>query len=59
VVDRDGALTGIISADDMIQLISEEMRELAKTIVVEQRHEKNMARMSYAAGPGLGGPLPL
>ncbi len=59
VVDSDGALTGIISADDMIGLIAEEMKELSKMIAVEQRHEKNTVRMSYVAGPGLGGPLPL
>jgi CBS domain-containing protein len=59
VVDADGALTSIISADDIIELIAEEMRELSKMIAVEQRHERNTVRMSYAAGPGLGGPLPL
>jgi CBS domain-containing protein len=59
VVDREGALTGIVTADDMIELIAEEMKELAKMIAVEQRREKNMVRMSYVSGPGLAGPLPL
>lgn len=59
VVDSDGVLTGIISADDLIELIAGEMKELGKMIAVEQRHERNLTSMSYAAGPGLGGPLPL
>jgi CBS domain-containing protein len=59
VVDREGTLTGILSADDMIRLIAEEMKELAKMIAVEQRHERNIVRMSHVTSPGLGGPLPL
>jgi predicted transcriptional regulator len=59
VVDRDGALTGIVSADDMIEYIAEEMKELAKMIAVELRYERNTVRMSYAAGVGLEGNLPI
>lgn len=59
VVNGDGALVGIVSADDMIELIAEEMKELAKMISVEQRHEKILLRMSYAAGPGISAPFPL
>ncbi len=59
VVDREGALTGIVSADDMIQLIAEEIKELAKMITVERRHESNMVNMSHVAGPYMGGLLPL
>lgn len=59
VVDREGVLTGIVSADDMIQLIAEEMKDLAKMIAVEQRNERNIVRMSHVTGPGVGGPLPL
>lgn len=59
VVNRSGSLVGIVSADDMIELIAQEMKELAKMISVEQRHEKNLLRMNYAAGPGVPGPFPL
>jgi CBS domain-containing protein len=59
VLNRDGALVGIVSADDLIGLIAEEMKELAKMIAVEQHHEKTLLRMSYAAGPGLSGTFPL
>jgi CBS domain-containing protein len=40
VVDRDGRLAGIISLDDLIQLLAEEMGELAKVIAREQAHEE-------------------
>ena len=40
VVDRDGSLIGIISLDDLIQLLAEEMGELAKIISREQAHEE-------------------
>ena len=36
VVDRTGGLVGIISVDDLIQLLSDEMSELAKLISREQ-----------------------
>src|SRR5579871_6107032 len=36
VVDRAGGLVGIISVDDLVQLLSEEMSELAKLISREQ-----------------------
>jgi len=39
VVDRKGGLVGIISLDDLIQLLAEEMSELAKVIVREQARE--------------------
>jgi len=39
VVDRRGGLVGIISLDDLIQLLAEEMGELAKLIAREQAHE--------------------
>jgi len=40
VVDQDGALMGIISLDDLIQLLAEEMSELGKLIAREQAHEE-------------------
>ena len=39
VVDRDGALIGIVSVDDMLDLLAEELSELAKLISREQKHE--------------------
>jgi CBS domain-containing protein len=39
VVDRHGGLVGIISVDDLIQLLSEEMSALAKLISREQTRE--------------------
>lgn len=39
VVDQQGALAGIVSVDDLIQLLAEEMNELAKLITREQTQE--------------------
>ena len=39
VVTRQGDLVGIVSIDDLIQLLAEEMTELAKLISREQRKE--------------------
>lgn len=39
VVSQQGALTGIVSVDDLIQLLAEEMSELSKLISREQRKE--------------------
>jgi CBS domain-containing protein len=39
VVDLKGGLVGIISLDNLIQLLAEEMSELAKVIVREQARE--------------------
>jgi len=44
VVDLTGGLIGIISLDDLIQLLAEEMSELAKVIVREQARETAMSR---------------
>lgn len=44
VVDSSGALLGIISLDDLIQLLGEEMSELAKVIVREQAREVLVSR---------------
>jgi len=44
VVDGDGGLVGIISLDDLIQLLAEEMGELAKLIAQEQVHEAKIRR---------------
>jgi len=38
-VDSAGGLVGIISLDDLIQLLAEEMSELGKVIVREQARE--------------------
>jgi CBS domain-containing protein len=39
VIDREGGLVGIIAVDDLIQLLSREMNELAKLISREQARE--------------------
>lgn len=44
VVNKQGYLVGIISIDDLIQLLAEEMRELAKLISREQRKEAHARR---------------
>jgi Mg/Co/Ni transporter MgtE len=45
VVSQQGKLTGIVSVDDLIQLLAEEMTELSKLISREQRKEAR-ARVS-------------
>lgn len=42
VVDRDGGLEGIISADDILDLLAEEMSELAKVSPREQSSEAHL-----------------
>jgi CBS domain-containing protein len=44
VVTRRGALVGIVSIDDLLELLAEEMTELAKLISREQRKEANARR---------------
>lgn len=39
VVDRDGALVGILTLDDLLSLLAEEMTELAKLVSHEQQRE--------------------
>lgn len=39
VVDKDGGLVGIVSADDILDLLAEEMAELAKVAPREQQRE--------------------
>ena len=40
VDDEEGNLVAIVSADDIVQLLAEEMGELSKLITREQRREK-------------------
>jgi CBS domain-containing protein len=40
VVDRSGGLVGIVALDDLIQLLADEMSELAKLISRERAHEE-------------------
>ena len=44
VIDREGGLVGIVSVDDLIQLLSDEMSELAKLIAREQVLEAESKR---------------
>jgi Mg/Co/Ni transporter MgtE len=42
VVDARGALVGILAADDLLDLLAEELSGLARTIVNEQRREAQL-----------------
>ena len=44
VVNRQQSLVGIISVDDLLQLLAEEMGEMAKLISREQRKEAHARR---------------
>ncbi len=41
IVDEDGGLTGIVSIDDILEILAEEMTELARLISREQLHEQH------------------
>jgi Mg/Co/Ni transporter MgtE len=43
-VNERGELVGIVSIDDLIQLLAEEMSELAKLIPQEQAREVQLKR---------------
>ena len=44
VVRDDGALAGILAVDDLLELLAEEMGELAKLIAREQKREVELRR---------------
>jgi len=44
VVDKEGTLVGIVSTDDLIDLLAEELGELAKLISREQKREAEIRR---------------
>jgi CBS domain-containing protein len=44
VVDREGSLVGIVSVDDLVQLLAEELGELGKLISREQVREVQTRR---------------
>lgn len=44
VVDNDGALAGIVAADDLIALLADEMGAMAKLFAREQKKEAAMRR---------------
>lgn len=44
IVDRDGALAGIVSIDDVIEILAEQMTQLAHLIAREQVHEQKVRR---------------
>ncbi len=44
VVDREGWLVGIVTLDDLLGLLAEEMAELARLISREQRHEQEVRK---------------
>jgi CBS domain-containing protein len=41
VVDGDGALVGIVTLDDALQVLTEQQIGLVKIVVQEQRHERH------------------
>jgi len=39
IVDNDGQLVGIVTIDDLLEVLAEELNELAKIVAREQAHE--------------------
>jgi CBS domain-containing protein len=46
VVDAAGTLVGLVAADDMLELLAEEMSALAAVVAREQRREQAQRRAS-------------
>jgi CBS domain-containing protein len=44
VVDRDGGLVGIVTLDDLLSLLAEEMTELAKLVSREKQREATVRK---------------
>jgi len=42
VIDRNGTLQGIISIDDFLELLAEQVQKLAILVKTEQQHEKHL-----------------
>lgn len=40
VVDAEGRLLGIVTVDDLMELLADEMSEMARLVAVERRHER-------------------
>ena len=38
-MDADGQLTGIVTVDDLLELLAEQFNELARIVAREQSHE--------------------
>ncbi len=49
VVDANGALTGVIAVDDMIEVVSLLMEDIAASIKAEQRQEWRARRAAFSA----------
>jgi CBS domain-containing protein len=41
IVNKDGGLTGIVSADDLLEFLADEMAELSRISAHQQAHEKS------------------
>jgi CBS domain-containing protein len=54
VVDKSGGLVGIVTLDDLLDILAEEMTEIVKTISREQYRE-NQSRKDLAANAGTYG----
>ncbi len=39
IVDGEGQLTGIVTVDDLLEILAEELNELARVVAREQSHE--------------------
>jgi len=44
IVDSQGSLVGIVTADDILDLLAEEMNALARMVAREQRHEAELRK---------------
>lgn len=55
VVDHEGALVGIFAFDDFIQVVADEMTDLATLIVRERRREEARTQSPRMAGQGPAG----
>lgn len=44
IVEADGGLAGILSLDDIIEVLAEEMNQLARLVSREQLHERDTRR---------------
>jgi predicted transcriptional regulator len=56
VVSEGGALVGIVSADDLLGFLAEEMEELSRISPHQQQHESGPGRAPSACSATVGKP---
>jgi CBS domain-containing protein len=44
VVEHDGSLVGLVTLDDMVDILAEQMHGIVRVIEAGQRHERLMRR---------------